>query len=93
MKTKKITIIYSLQCPWNIHFIEEIKSWISKVQTEIEEINLFQNYEYARKFLNATRLGYDQHTFIAVFVDEKLVPGHPSSDNFKARFMEALKSW
>jgi len=93
VRAKKVTIIYSPQCPWNVHFIEEIKGWVSKVQTEIEEIDLFQNYEHAEKFLDDTGLGYDQHTFIAVFVNGKLVRGHPGGGDFKRRFMEALKSW
>lgn len=94
MRSKKITIIYTPQCPWNIEFIEKIKSWASGVQAEIEEINLFQSYKYAKKFLDTTSLGYDQHTFIAVFINGKLVSGHPGSSNFKQQFLEVLKkSW
>lgn len=60
------------------------------MQTEIEEINLFQNYEYARRFLGTTGLGYNRHTFIAVFINGKLILGHPGSINFKQRFLEVL---
>lgn len=91
MTQKKITIIYSPQCPWNIEFTEKIKSWASGVQAEIEEVNLFQRYEYAKKFLATTSLGYDRHTFIAVYVDGELVPGHPGGSNFKSRFLGMLK--
>lgn len=89
---KKITIIYSPQCPWNIEFIEKIKNWATGIQTEIEEINLFQSYKYAKRFLDTTSLGYNRHTFIAVFINGRLVPRHPGSIDFKQRFLEVLNS-
>ena len=88
---KKLTIIYSPQCPWNLHFMEKIKVWTISHDVKIQEINVFDQYEKAKSLLNNTAIGYTTHMFIAVFVDGKLVPGHPGNPEFKNTLQKVLK--
>ncbi|RLI10781.1 hypothetical protein DRO42_00020 [Candidatus Bathyarchaeota archaeon] len=87
---KKLTIIYSPQCPWNTHFMGEITNWASSHDVEIEEIDVFEAYETAKTYLEKTTIGFTRHMFITVFVDGEWVPGHPGNPEFKTHLLKAL---
>lgn len=87
---KKVTIIYSPQCPWNIHFMNNIEECITPYDVAVERVDIFDEYGRAKKLLDETTIGFDRHMFIAVFIDGEYVPGHPGNPEFKRELLKTL---
>ena len=87
----KVTVIYSPQCPSNSHFIREIREWSREHGATMEAINVFEEHEEARKYLEKTPYGRTKHLFITAFIDGRWIPGHPGNPQFKDDFLRALE--
>jgi hypothetical protein len=88
---RKLTVLYSPQCPSNAHFIREMGEWSRPYGATVEAINVFEDYEKALKHLENTPFGHTKNLFIAAFIDGRWIPGHPGNPQFKEDFMRALE--
>ncbi len=84
-------MVYSPQCPSNVHFIREIEEWSKLYKTTVETINVFEESERAGKYIEKTPIGYTKHLFIAVFIDGKWIPSHPGNPQFGEDLLRSLK--
>lgn len=88
---REVTVVYSPQCPSNIHFINQMREWAKPYGAEVEAIDAFEEHERAAEHLKGTPIGHTRHLFITVFVDGRWVPGHPGNPRFRDDFVEALE--
>ena len=88
---KEVTVVYSPQCPSNIHFINQMRELARPYGAEVEAIDAFEEHERAAEYLKGTPIGHTRHLFITVFVDGRWVPGHPGNPRFRDDFVEALE--
>ena len=65
---REVTVVYSPQCPSNIHFINQMREWAKPYGAEVEAIDAFEEHERAAEHLKETPIGHTRHLFITVFV-------------------------
>jgi hypothetical protein len=87
----EVTVVYSPQCPSNVHFINQMREWSRPYGVEFQAIDAFEEHERAAEYLKETPVGYTRHLFITVFVDGRWVPGHPGNPRFREEFIDALE--
>jgi hypothetical protein len=87
----KITIVYTPQCPSNLHFIRQIREWSKPYGASVDAINIFGEYKRAKKFIDLINAGYTKHMFIIVFVDSQWVHRHPGNPQFREEFLKTLE--
>ncbi|UCH56793.1 MAG: hypothetical protein JSV18_05430 [Candidatus Bathyarchaeota archaeon] len=87
---RRLAIIFSPQCPANVYFIDKIREWAEPYGVDVKVINAFEDQERARTFLTRTRVGFDRHMFITVFIDDRWIPGHPGNPKFKQDLLKEL---
>lgn len=88
---RKLTVLYTPQCPSNAHFVREIEDWSRSYGVSVESIDVFEEHERAQRLLENTPVGHTKHLFITVFIDGRWIPGHPGNPRFKGDFLRALE--
>ena len=88
---RKLTVIYTPQCPSNTHFIREMEDWSRPYGVSVEAIDVFEDHEKAHRLLENTPVEHTKHLFIAIFIDGRWIPGHPGNPRFKGDFLRALE--
>ena len=88
---REVTVVYSPQCPSNLHFINQMRELARPYGAEVEAIDAFEEHERAAEYLKETPIGRTRHLFITVYVDGRWVPGHPGNPRFRDDFVEALE--
>lgn len=74
---KKITVVYSPQCPWNQEFLDLVRNFLKNFDVEYEEIDSWREFEKVERLLKKNGIGFDKNLFFSVFVDDKIVTSSP----------------
>jgi hypothetical protein len=65
--------------------------WSKPYKASVELINVFDEYERAKKFMDLVQAGYTRHMFIVVFVNDQWGPIHPGNPRFREEFLMTME--
>jgi hypothetical protein len=88
---KELLILYTPQCPSNLHFITKIKTWVQPYNINVKTVNVFENKDWKNFGSEHSEIGYTRHLFFKVFLEGRHIDPHPGDPKFKENLINALE--